>query len=551
MNCGQSQGLFDNLLVAEPEEALHAEWVEHLGGCSRCRDEQALADEALASIRPSRTLRASPGFSDRVMNAIDESDVVVAELVAAPHSRTSTRKWALAAAAAVVLAVAIPFVFRSDPDGSGPVALSDFTLLSQACAAEGAFFVGEGVLHIVNEIVVEPVSNPILAQIRWFPIVSLEASGGSRFHQLTLAAGAGEGYTVEDHAWYDRANGRFVRILTVDDRPIYANSYDGKAVFFLEPASEGQSRIQRHEIGDDFHAPKSPAELLGIAAGLPSRLDETKRDDFILGASDIVLPDGSEGRVLKIGFPQEGGPKGQPEAENLITIRKDDRTIAKMEFKVDGKSLYVVRRVKTETVAKPVVPFDLTGFENRIAKTSEKPPAGIVGDMVIPDVSIAHMVEKAGFETYIFSPDPPWTEKREIVDILDIPSPPNRAFATAYRASDGRHVVLWQAQSNTLVAGVMTKVGKVIHTSPSGTKLWRVPMHKWLANIALQSARATIKDAPSDDRTGYLLETPAGTYATLAINGKATDQELHALVDSLTPAKECLEEEEPQGSDKK
>lgn len=545
MNCGQSQGLFDNLLVAEPEEALHAEWVEHLGGCSRCRDEQALADEALASIRPSRTLRASAGFSDRVMSAVSEPGLVVAELVVAPRSRTSTRKWALAAAAAVVLAVAIPFVFRSDPDGNGPVALSDFTLLSQACAAEGAFFVGEGVLHIVSEIVVEPVSNPILAQMRWFPIVSLEASGGSRFHQLTLAAEVGEGYTVEDHTWYDRADGRFVRILTVDGRPIFANAYDGKAVFFLEPASEGASRVDRREIGDDFQPPKSPAELLGIAAGLPSRLDETKREDFIQGASDVVLDDGSAGRLLKIGFPQEGGPKGQAEAEYLITIRKDNRTIAEMEFSAAGQSLYVVRRVKTETVAKPVVPFDLAGFEDRIAKTKEKPPAGIMADMVIPDVSVEHMIEKASFETYVFSSDPPWTEKREIVDILDIPSPPNRAFATAYRASDGRHVVLWQAQSNTLVAGPLTKVGKVIHTSPSGTKLWSIPMQKWLANILLQSARATIKDAPSDDRTGYLLETPAGTYATLAINGQATDQELHALVDSLTPAKECVEKEEP------
>jgi len=443
------------------------------------------------------------------------------------------------------LVATIPLVFRSGPDGFGPVALSDFTLLSQARAAEESLLAGEGVLHMVNEIVVEPVANPILARMRWFPIVSLEASGESRFHQLTLAAGAGEGYTVVDHAWYDRTDGRFVRILSVDGHLIYANSYDGKAVSFLEPASEGPSQIKRQEISDDFEPPKSPAELLGIAAGLPSNLDETKREDFILGASDVVLSDGSEGRLLRTGFPQEDGPPGQSEAENLITIRKDNRTIAKIEFVVDGKSLYSVRRVKTETVARPAEPFDLAGFEGRLAKPGEKPPAGIVSDIVIPDVSIKHMVERAGFETYILSPDPPWTEEREIVDILDIPSPPNRAFAAAYRASDGRHVVLWQAESNALVAGVMTAVGKVIHTSPSGTKLWRVPMHKWLANLLLQSARSTIKDAPSDDRTGYLLETPAGTYATLAINGKATDEELHALVDSLTPAKECVEKEEP------
>jgi hypothetical protein len=41
------------------------------------------------------------------------------------------------------------------------------------------------------------------------------------------------------------------------------------------------------------------------------------------------------------------------------------------------------------------------------------------------------------------------------------------------------------------------------------------------------------------------LESPAGTFPTLAINGQLTDEELHALVDSLVPAKQCLEQGEP------
>jgi hypothetical protein len=68
-------------------------------------------------------------------------------------------------------------------------------------------------------------------------------------------------------------------------------------------------------------------------------------------------------------------------------------------------------------------------------------------------------------------------------------------------------------------------------------------MEKWLAGILLQSARATIKDPPAESRTGYLLETPAGTFATLAINAQVTEDELHALADSLVPARQCL----PQG----
>ncbi|MHC4799731.1 MAG: hypothetical protein ACYTF1_24110, partial [Planctomycetota bacterium] len=48
--------------------------------------------------------------------------------------------------------------------------------------------------------------------------------------------------------------------------------------------------------------------------------------------------------------------------------------------------------------------------------------------------------------------------------------------------------------------------------------------------------------SPSDDRRGYVLESPMETYSTLTINGQLTEEELHNLVDSLVPAKEYKEE---------
>jgi len=35
-----------------------------------------------------------------------------------------------------------------------------------------------------------------------------------------------------------------------------------------------------------------------------------------------------------------------------------------------------------------------------------------------------------------------------------------------------------------------------------------------------------------------LLETPAGTFPALAINGQVTDEELRSLIDSLVPTRE-------------
>ena len=67
--------------------------------------------------------------------------------------------------------------------------------------------------------------------------------------------------------------------------------------------------------------------------------------------------------------------------------------------------------------------------------------------MVMPSVTVEHMVEKADFETYLFSTDPAWAGPRQITDILDIVSPPQRMFAIAHKANDGRHVVLVQAHT--------------------------------------------------------------------------------------------------------
>jgi hypothetical protein len=83
----------------------------------------------------------------------------------------------------------------------------------------------------------------------------------------------------------------------------------------------------------------------------------------------------------------------------------------------------------------------------------------------------------------------------------------------------------------------MVKTGKLIYTSPSGVKVLSGSDDAWLANILLQSARASIKDPPGKELTGYMLETPAGTFPVLAINGKISDEELHSLIDSLVPAK--------------
>ena len=94
--------------------------------------------------------------------------------------------------------------------------------------------------------------------------------------------------------------------------------------------------------------------------------------------------------------------------------------------------------------------------------------------------------------------------------------------------------------------GSVADKGTLVYQSAHGVKVWDAPKGKgtWLARILLNSTRATIKDKPVKNPTGYMLETKDRTFPALAVNGKLSDQELRNLADCLVPAKECLPEKD-------
>jgi len=291
----------------------------------------------------------------------------------------------------------------------------------------------------VNEILVNPVKNPELAGIRWLPMGTLQASGQMQMNQLRLPAGPGESYRLSDTALYDPPTGRFMRIVQKDDQVIFATSYDGKSVFTFQPGGTGEARVVKIPVAEAFQAPKDPAGFLGIGAGFQSRIDE-QDSTRVQRLEDTTLADGTPVRVLKTN-PMT--PEGTPESYMLFRIRQDNGTIAEMEWMAAGESLLLFRRIKTSTLEDRGIHWDLSEIDTK-AKPGVSSPE-VVPDMVIPDVSVEHMAEKADFAVYIFSATPAWTQRRVILDILDIASPPHRMFALAYPASDKRHVVMIQA----------------------------------------------------------------------------------------------------------
>src|SRR3989304_5423569 len=104
MNCQECQEFLDDLLVAKPDAAVHAELVKHLEVCRRCAEEHALANEALASLAFSHTLRASPQLKERIMSAITKNNIADSKAVVARFPRIKVwRKAAVVMVAALLL----------------------------------------------------------------------------------------------------------------------------------------------------------------------------------------------------------------------------------------------------------------------------------------------------------------------------------------------------------------------------------------------------------------------------------------------------------------
>ena len=150
----------------------------------------------------------------------------------------------------------------------------------------------------------------------------------------------------------------------------------------------------------------------------------------------------------------------------------------------------------------------------------------------------------SGQPSFTFTAPPPWTQIPQLSTASDITNDPRfRTIHHVYgsivacRATDGRHVVLALSPAYTSLRDKVRQGGQVVYASPGGFRAWRGGPEKWYSEKVLKSARSTIKDSPSPQRCGYVIEAPSGEMAILAVNGELTEAELRSLIDNLAPTK--------------
>jgi len=528
-----------------PDQARHLD--EHLAGCADCRSyaealqrEDVLLAQFVAGVGAGTANRQKQLLQTLGSRAFKLTDTLTR---GRKIMTTSIAKLAIAASVAVIVGLFGLSRLMHPPTegGKGP----GFSLLAKACAAEESLFQGTKVVHIQNEIIVYagPADAAEHLDSVWLPMWSVKPDGQLQVNQLTLAV-APESYVVTDHSWYDPATDCFSRILKAGDAVVFANSYDGQFVYGTSLAPNGAVQVDEQAVTDEFRPPQNPAQCLGMTVGLQTAL--THDSTFVQSVEPGTLHGGEPAHIYKAGMPN---PDGQMNNSYwLFKVRDEDSTLAEVEFVLSGRPQLLIRRVLTESRETPAVSWSLDEIQGAGATAARQ--ITITPDMVLPRVSVEHMVERATFETYVFATKPSWTGNIEITDCIDPATEGGRMFILTARAEDGRHLVLVQSPTYNAALGTVVKQGKMVYTSPNGFKVWGGGPQKWYSKILLESAQAFIKDPPSENRIGYVLESPTGTFPALAVNGPVTDEELHKLVDSLMPAKDYLRDRATETQEK-
>jgi hypothetical protein len=466
----------------------------------------------------------------------------------------------LVAVAVILIGLSLVSWFSLQGSSSnGTQIMSGFSFLSKVCAAEQALFYQNGIVHISNEIVVHPRPQEpsylskideldINADMRkylkttsswldfnWLPICSLQADGEFRYNMLNLAKDIEETYTINDQAWFDPSTGRFVRIMKIGEEVLFGNSYDGQYVHSFEVDTNGRMQLISEPVSEDFEPPANPAEFLGITAGLQNTIGQEELQIPVQEVTQGSLEDGSEVNVYKIGYADL---LGDINTYWLFKVAQDDSIVAEMEFVLAGSSQIVIRRVSSDSVDDVDICWDLAGMELANERTAEKPIATVETDTMLADVSVEHMIDRADFETYILGATPSWTEEGQICDIEDFTNSQHRMFSIVYPAKDGRHIISCQSYTFNNFFSWVLKYGRELYTSGNGCKLWAGgSAEKQWTEIHMTICGFTA----AEDRKGYVIQTPGGTYLSLAINGQLSDEELHGLVDSVVSAREYQE----------
>ena len=461
-------------------------------------------------------------------------------------------------AAAIVLLVAglALMGWHSRPTtADNPLTL--LTLVNAACAAEQtAYFTSDRIVYVTHQITLYPnidapdaaakldeliesnfsVNRNLDLLKAWFyssaslPVHSLRPDGKLRWHALELAEITDQSCVIQEHIWYDPDTGFFARVFKQGSQVLFGLSYDGQAVYVAQPTENGQFKISREPITDQFDLPDNPAEFLGISASFQGTMDKMNLPPIEEQTSE-QLADGTTLDVYKLCWKNT-------DAYHIFRVNAEDNTIHEIESVGYGKPVQRITRITSDSVEAPGFSWNLT----ELAGHSPLPQAEVILKKGITYITAEQMAEVARVETFVFGKAPDWIAEQTFMVATHEATHLGGVYVAFCRATDGRHVALIQGETvSRYLQSALTMVKKAgFRWTPRLLARNRFKVHDPgnISNTGLPAGNI-FKEAgfePAEHISGYALHSPTNTYLAMIVNGKVSDEELNDLVSSLMPA---------------
>jgi len=548
MNCRKFREKIAELFDIHPKTQVKVELEAHLETCPKCKEEYRKSLMVIKQLTPACLADISTGFEERVINSLNEYDYSPR-----PWFDLSGLSWLFSwKKAAVVLAAVLLLVSVLVVDWSAIVKRvggkaepeSAFSFLRTALAAEEKFPYGEGITHVSKVITVPASADSHGCVTTYDNLTSLGPDGKRIYNSLRLPFQLGKGYAVSDDAWYDKANNRFLRLVTCENKVLYAYSYSDGYVYITERLRDGSLKITGEKAVPSFSLPDNLFRFFGLVASQDSSYYSTRSKKDIIDLGQGQLEDGTPVRRIKIDMTL---PSGKVISYRLLKIRLDNNTIAEEEMMVENKTTHIFRYNIASDAGNPPMPWNLAGVDSLLYVPRDIPQFEVEFQGQDTDLSVDELLDRADLPVYLFASSPSWTGIRRIAartDYIQTQEGPLKKenISILYIAPNKRHVVLAQSYMNDIFSFFKAAKVKFVYSSPGGFKLWNNTGDEMNSMHLFNLYRVQIPDTTLIEickkPAGLIVRSPAGTFFPIVVNGPLSRKEMTEFANNLVLAEE-------------
>jgi len=534
MKCRKVQNRILDLLPLSLEESLPVDILEHLSVCPECRSYYQEHEQAIQRIIPTISAPFPKEFNDQLMQRI-RSEESKKTLSTVAHSRKASI-WKPVYVTCLAILILTSFVFFNPNEWIQHIFRNNSKLpadvrLFNAFANEFSYSHHTGMLYQSSEVIFLPLTAFLGEEEQWYPITVINESGQIEIVKIGFKENHRKKRIIKDESWYDLDSSRFVRMLSIDQKVIFLNAFDGRQLFTTQKNSNNRGFSVERYTPVEFKIPQ-PEEFFGFAASLPALFADSKEVKMVNSISKKQIA-------------------GEPIQQIKTTVRKKDGSAYRYFFNITPSNnevaeihtfLYrtplltiIPNIIKSDDTPSfpynfPKMPFDDNRANGIKIETSESPP-------LLKRITFAEMRENVWNDYLYIESSSVNPQLIEYSDMFDFGYPSKRVYLTTYYLPDGNPVILAQSYSLNMRYGRKIKdASQLIYSTKEGLKVWENRMTHIAAKQLAQFALSINEKPSNDDITGYLLEHPNGGFAYVVSN-KKINSKLFRFLGCISPLK--------------